>query len=347
MTSISVVMSVHNGLPFLQDCLSSLEKQTMRDFELIAVDDASTDGSLQVLRRLAEKDNRIRLIENKKNFGLTRSLNKALQVASGKYIARIDADDVCHPERFEKQFRFLEDNPQFSACGSGYRMIDGAGKTLRKAQRGLNDWQIRWLLGFNPPAPHPTCFFRRVDPSGNAIRYNEEFSTAQDYDLWSRLSTFGKTCVIPEMLIDYRRHDSAITVAKRDQQATNCAKIGRVNLEGRYPEDVLSEMTTFVEFFAYKVQADPRSIAAAVHGADAMLQFEKTNCGENFNWLRRMTAGLLAEGILSRGRGLSHPLSLLAFVFYARGHLPWLVAEVAREPGLAIKSLRSFFARPR
>ncbi|MEL7257156.1 MAG: glycosyltransferase family 2 protein, partial [Pseudomonadota bacterium] len=305
MLKISVVMSVHNGLPYLHECLASLERQTIDDFEIVIVDDASTDGSSDVLRQFCEKDPRARLIENKEKKGLTKSLNIALGIASGNYIARIDADDVCNSKRLEKQSRVLDENPQIFACASGYRMIDGKGKKLRTAQRGLEDWQVRWLLCFNPPAPHPTYFFRRVGPDGQEIRYNEDFVTAQDYELWSRLSTFGETCVIPEVLIDYRRHNSAITTTKREEQAINCAKIGHVNLKGRYPDDVLNDMSAFVDFFAYKLKANPQNIAAAVRGADAMLQFEKKTANRNSAWLKRMTAGILAEGVLSRGRGIA------------------------------------------
>ncbi|WP_338550513.1 glycosyltransferase family 2 protein [Roseovarius phycicola] len=344
MTKISVVMSVHNGLPYLRDCLASLEDQTETDVEFILVDDASTDGSLDVLKRFAKSNQHTHLIVNKQNKGLTKALNQALEVASGTYIARIDADDMCYPTRFEKQLRFMEDHPQIVACASGYRMVDDRGKTLRTARRELKDWQIRWLLSFNPPAPHPTYFFQRLDPNGRAIRYNEDFATAQDYDLWSRLSTLGETYVMPEVLIDYRRHSSAITSAKRDEQAENCAKIGLVNLKKRYPDDVLKQMSTFVDFFAYKQKADPKSIAAAVHGADTMLRADTTLSGHDSRWLKRMTAGLLAEGILSRGQGLTHLRTILAFLFQARAYLPWLLVAVAKEPGLMIKSLQGFFA---
>jgi len=344
MLNISVVMSVHNGLPYLHECLASLERQTIDDFEIIVVDDASTDGSSDLLKKFSKKNQNVRLVVNKEKTGLTKSLNIALGVASGKYIARIDADDVCHPARLQMQHQFMEENPQVFACASGYRMIDGKGKTLRTTKRGLEDWQIRWLLCFNPPAPHPTYFFRRVAPNGDAIRYNEDFVTAQDYELWSRLSTYGETCVLPEALIDYRRHNSAITATKREEQALNCAKIGYVNLKNRYPDDVLHEMSAFIDFFAYKLKANPQNIAAAVRGADAMLHFEKKSAQRNPAWLKRMTASILAEGVLSRGRGLAQPRAVLAFLFYARAHLPWLAAEIAREPGLAFKSLQGFFA---
>nr|WP_275116071.1 glycosyltransferase [Aliiroseovarius subalbicans] len=345
MPSISVVMAVHNAMPYLTDCLDGIGLQTFTDFECIIVDDASTDASSDFLKSAANADPRIRLLTNPDNIGLTRSLNRALKVASGKYIARIDADDICRPARLKQQFHFMETHPEVVACAAGYRMIDAKSRKIRTSNRGMDNWQIQWMLSFNPPAPHPTYFFRRLDTLGLPVMYNEDFLTAQDYELWSRLSKMGETFVLPEVLIDYRRHDKAITFARRAEQAVNCSKIGRAHLKNRYPEHVQMEMSALLDLFAYEAQAEPGTIAAAVQGAESMLRFEKQGAAHHFAWIRRTTAGLLADAILSRGGGAKNFRSFLAFVFFARRHLPWLLLEVVMEPALARKSLRSIFGR--
>lgn len=341
MPTISVVMSVYNAMPYLTACLDSIAQQTFADFECILVDDASEDGSAAVLKSAAEVDARIQVLTNSENIGLTRSLNKALEVATGKYIARIDADDLCHPDRLKRQFAFMEQHPDVIACASGYRMIDAKGRRLRTSKRGMDAWQTKWMLSFNPPAPHPTYFFRRIDPLGNAILYNAAFRTAQDYELWTRLNAMGQTCVLQDVLIDYRRHDKAITFARRSEQAANCAKIGVVQMNARYPEALRQELTVLADLFAYKKRATPELVADAVAGAEAMLRFDTADAGKHRQWLRRKVAAVLAEAVLSRGGGARDIRSLMAFLYHARRNLPWLALEVAREPALALKSLRS------
>ena len=340
MPRVSVVMAVHNGMAFLESAVGSVLSQTFADFEFIVVEDGSDDGSAEFLAGLT--DPRVTVLVNETNLGLTRSLNRALGVAQGEFIARIDADDLCHPDRLARQVAALDAAPGLVATATGHRMIDDTGRVIRVADRGLDDWQIRWLLGFNPPAPHPTYCFRRVGPDGAPVLYDETFRTAQDYDLWSRLSDMGETRVLEGALLDYRRHSGAITRTRRAEQARNCAVIGRRNLAARYPGDVLTALEPLVALFACEIEADGPSVTAARQGADAMLAHDLDTAPgpEHRRWLKRMTAALLAEAVLSRGRGLRRPGVVLKFLAEAKGYLPALVAKVAEDPGLALKSLR-------
>ncbi len=343
MPAVTVLMGVHNGEQFLRATLASIAAQTFTDYEFLIVDDASSDGSPAILVDAAGTDPRIRILTNKTNIGLTRSLNRGLDEARGDYIARIDADDVCLPQRLAVQHDFMESHPAEVGVTSGFEMIDGHGRSMRTVTEPLDDWQVRWLLGWNPPAPHPTFFFRRC-PDGKApIRYDEQFRTAQDFDLWGRLATYGPTRRLPQTLIQYRRHEGAITHAKRHEQAQNCAAIGQAHLAARLPIDVATKLEPLVALFSYNAEANPEILRTAVAGADAMILHDGRAAPTDAHrrWVKQMTAGLLADAVLSRGGGLSSPTITAAFAWYARGHLLYLARAVASDPGTAIKSLRN------
>ena len=341
--AISVLMAVHDGEPFLEQALESVFGQSFGDFELILIDDCSTDSSPRLLASAAARDSRVKLLTNAENLGLTKSLNLGLRQASGRYVARLDADDLCLPDRLAVQFRYMEDHPEYVAVACGYQVIDAEGRVRQTEAGGLDDWQVRWLGGFNPPAPHPAYFFRRLAQDGSPYLYDESFRTAQDFEFFSRLALDGKVAVLPRVLLKYRRHAGAITVAKRREQAANCARIGRENLRRRLPAEVFEKLEPLLRLFAYEVAADRAGIAAAVEGCDAMLAHDvkAAPTARHRRWLRRMTAGLLADAVLSRGGGLTRGSSLVAFVVEARAHLPALLAAVAAQPGLALKSLRN------
>ena len=342
MPVISILMAVHNGEQFLAETLASVAAQTFADFEFLIVDDASSDGSAAILASAAKDDERIRVITNETNLGLTKSLNRGLGEAKGEFIARIDADDVCLPQRLEVQLEYMREFPYFVGITSGYEMIDGEGRTLSRVDEALDSAQIEWLLGWNPPAPHPTYFFKRCPVGDEPIFYDEQYRTAQDFALWSRLAQLGPTARLPDVLIKYRRHEGAITHAKRHEQAQNCAEIGRANLAAHFPADVVAKLEPLNALFSYNAKADPATIASAVEGANAMLAHDaNARHATHKAWRQKMTAGILADAILSRGGGLSSPASIAAFVWHARWHLPALARAVLSDPGTAIKSLRN------
>lgn len=335
-------MAVHNGERFLAETLESVLGQSATDFEFVIVDDASDDGTPALLAAAAA-DARVRLVRNERNLGLTASLNVGLRQASGKYIARIDADDVCLSDRLERQHAFMESNPDHVAVACGYHVIDEVGRTVRTNRGGLDDWQIRWLGGFNPPAPHPTYFFRRMHDDGTSNLYDEAYRTAQDFELWSRLSLQGRTEVLPEVLVKYRRHPNVITVRKRREQAGNCARTGLENLKRRLPPEIVRQLGPLLALFAYEAPADRGTVAAAVAGCDAMLvhDLQSAPTARHRRWVRRMAAGLLADAILSRAGGLRSVPSTAAFLYHARRHLPALLGATIADPMLALKSIRN------
>lgn len=201
---VSVVMSVYNGEKYLNEAIDSILNQTFKNFEFIIINDASTDSSKSKI--LAFSDARIRLIDNDINLGLTRSLNKGISLATGKYIARMDADDISEPERLITQVKFLEKNPDICFCGSWFWLL-GEKEVITIPE---NDAEIRANLLRKNQFAHPTMMFRReIFDAG--IRYNESLLTSQDYELWTRLILQYKGANVPVPLLKYRMHCEQVT----------------------------------------------------------------------------------------------------------------------------------------
>ena len=178
-------MSVYNGEKFLRQSIESILKQSYIDFELIIIDDCSTDGSCSIIE--SYKDKRIRFIKNKKNMRLPASLNKGIRLAKGKYIARMDADDISMPERFAKQVAYLDAHNDIVVVGGGFQAIDEEGNELYKYHPLKGEKLTKYCL-MPSPLVHPSVMMRRDVIVDNNLFYDEQYSSAQDYDLWQRVS---------------------------------------------------------------------------------------------------------------------------------------------------------------
>jgi glycosyltransferase involved in cell wall biosynthesis len=220
-------MSVHNGSTFLNQALQSILDQTFADFEFIIVDDYSTDSSLQIIQEFAQKDPRIKIVHNQKNVGLTKSLNRAIQTAGGKYLARIDADDVSCKDRLEKQVGFLDSNTCYALVGTGAYIIDEGGKVIREAKYPTTSRELKESLIKYNPFFHSSIMIRRqaLDEVG---LYNEYFRFAQDYELYFRLARKYELANLPNLLICYRETRHSITSVKNRQQIL-CVIKARLN----------------------------------------------------------------------------------------------------------------------
>lgn len=206
MPKISVVMAVHNGLPFLQAAVDSILNQTCDDFEFLVVDDASTDGGLAILH--AYPDKRIRLVRNTKQSGLSQSLNQAIDLAQGKYVARMDHDDISLPLRLESQADFLDRHPAVDVVGAwAFTIGDRAGQIWKLP---LHDSEIRSELVFNPALVHSSVMFRRMAFLTKRLHYDPKLLRAQDYDLWCRAAGKIRFANIDKVLMHYRIHQRQI-----------------------------------------------------------------------------------------------------------------------------------------
>ncbi len=214
---VSVIMSVYNGERFLNDAIDSILCQTFSDFEFVIVDDKSIDNTNNILREYSKKDERIKIIKNSENIGLTKSLNKAIKQSKGTYIARIDADDISEPKRLEKQVRFMDDSSGVVLCGSLGWIIDGKGKKIKEKNLKTDYSDIKKSLLFNNQFIHSSLFIRKdiLDEEG---LYNENFKKSQDYELVLRLASKYKIVNLPDRLIRWRMNYNSLSWSDKEQE---------------------------------------------------------------------------------------------------------------------------------
>jgi glycosyltransferase involved in cell wall biosynthesis len=206
---ISVVLPVYNAAPFLAQAVDSILAQTFADFELIVLDDGSTDATPAILQRYAS-DGRVRLLRQP-NAGVVPTLNRGLDLCTGELIARMDADDIAHPRRLEAQVRFMSMRPEVGLLGTAYRLIDAQGRDLGAQPVALNDLAIRWASLLTSPFAHPTVMMRRATLERHGLRYSAEAETVEDYDLFARSLEFWRGANLDQPLLQYRVHGQSNT----------------------------------------------------------------------------------------------------------------------------------------
>lgn len=211
MPYISIIMSVYNAEKYLPQAVESILNQSFSDFEFIIIEDCSTDNSLQILKEYEKKDSRIKLIqkpENKKMQGFIENLNIGLKEAKGRYIARMDADDISYPNRLEKQVSFLDKNPDIFVVGSSVNLIDEQNQFIRKLEAKEVDSDIKHLMIKKVSMYHPVIMFRNE----KNIEYREKIYYCEDYDFYLRLIHQNKKFYnFVEPLLDYRILQSSIS----------------------------------------------------------------------------------------------------------------------------------------
>lgn len=216
---VSVLMSVYSEpLEWIKQAIDSILNQTFSDFEFIIINDKPDRTELADFLELeARKDIRIKIHTNTVNLGLTKSLNVGLKLCKGKYIARMDADDISMPTRFAKQVAFMDTHPEVIVCGSRINIF---GRRLRFSFNCFfeNDIDIRGQMLHNSGIAHPSAIIRHDILRQHNITYDESFKSAQDYRLWEQLWDFGKFHNLQTPLIYYRISKHQITNAKRESQ---------------------------------------------------------------------------------------------------------------------------------
>lgn len=227
---ISIILPVFNAEPYLKECLASLKAQTFRDFEVLIFDDASTDRSHGIL--MAFDDPRFHVERSRQNKGYAVYLNQGIEKARGRYIARMDADDICHPERLQKQFDFLESHPEIGICGTGYEVFGNI--EAKQFFKPDSDEAIRWMLMFDNPFQHPTVMMRRSVLMDHGLRYLQDLMPTEDYELWSRLLKVTKGANLPESLLRYRSHAGQESSARRERQLAIHEMVATDNVNAFY-----------------------------------------------------------------------------------------------------------------
>jgi glycosyltransferase involved in cell wall biosynthesis len=223
---ISVVMPVYNAARWLNEAITSIGRQSVKRIELIIIDDGSDDSSPALASRAAEQDSRIRVVR-RLHRGLSATLNEGIALARAAFIARMDADDISHPYRLERQMAFLASHPEISAVGSWAELIDQDGRPAGSLTPESDpSWLEQFLIRQNPFI-HASMFMRAV-----AVRqvggYREIVEGAEDYDLWLRLSHQTRLAILPKFLISHRRHGASAS-ARRATTQLLAARLARTS----------------------------------------------------------------------------------------------------------------------
>lgn len=213
---VSVIMPVYNSEQYISCSVKSILNQSYTNFEFIIIDDASTDETYKKLLEFKKKDKRIILIKNKKNEGVTKSLNKAIKIARGEYIIRMDADDWSYPDRFKFQIELMENNPDVVVSGSYIEICDSELKTKNLRKYHLDNDTIRKHIFRYSPFAHPATIW--ITKVLKQHPYNAAIEVSQDYELYFRVGKIGKFMNLDKPLLKLRMHNNSVSANKSGLQ---------------------------------------------------------------------------------------------------------------------------------
>lgn len=230
--TVTVLLPAYNAAAWLKTALASIFNQSFRDFELLVMDDGSTDTTAQILSRYS--DPRMRVVREARNRGLVDVLNHGIELARGKFLARMDADDIAHPRRLELQAAFLERHLEIGVCGTWFRTTQGSRRISIRPPTEHDD--ITAHLFFRSPFGHPTVMIRRDFLEKSGLRYDVSARHAEDFDLWVRARPWVRFANLPSFLLEYRSHPEQVSSGHLDTQRQSAARIRLRQLASMLPQ---------------------------------------------------------------------------------------------------------------
>lgn len=219
---VTVLMPVYNGESYLCEAIESILQQSYTNFEFLILNDGSSDRSEEIIRSYT--DSRIRLINNATNMQLIATLNRGLDQAQGKYIVRMDADDISLPQRIERQVEWLEKNPEYGLVGSWFEDFNGT-DTIRTIKYSSDDTHIRIRHLYQTHIAHPTAVLRKSVIDKHNLRFDPDFVHGEDYAFWVQMSAYCKLSNYPEMLVRKRDHPQNVSNKYAQIQSDTCARV--------------------------------------------------------------------------------------------------------------------------
>lgn len=247
-----------NGEAYLADALRSILSQSFRDFELIVIDDGSTDNTTAILEQFQREDERIRLCRQS-HGGTAAAVNHGMSLAAGEYIARMDADDVCARERFETQVKYLDNHPDVGICGTWIEIF-GMGRS-EIVRYPCDDGTIRSRLLFESPLAQPAVMLRRSVVTQDRLSYDTT-ALAEDYDLWVRASRHTRFANIPAVLLRYRVHPNQIGSRLKEEQDASAQHIRLAQLHCLGIRPSASEADLHNDLSRWRFKAAPEFLRA-------------------------------------------------------------------------------------
>lgn len=224
MPRVTVLMPTYNVAPYVREAIDSVLQQTYHDFELLVIDDCSTDDTVSVVRSI--NDPRIRIIQNEKNVGLAENLNRGLSHITTEYVARMDGDDIAEPFWLEREIAILDSYPEIGICSGGFERF-GTVKSLVRFPERHEDSMANMLFECSVIVPT----FRMSLYRDHGLRYSTEAFPAEDYRFWAECLRVTRIYNIQETLFHYRMHPTQICTARREEQQRKVAQVRRYMLE--------------------------------------------------------------------------------------------------------------------
>jgi len=227
---VSIIMPCYNAERFLKKAIESMLNQTFTDFEFIIIDDCSTDRSAAIIHEYIKDDPRIRYIKNDKNRGVASSLNIGINNSNGKFIARMDADDISAPERLKKQIEHMKNNPDCVACGSDIIIINEHGSIIGSRKYLYSNKTIKKNIHRASCFAHPTVIIRAETLRNNGLLYSISLPWVEDFDLWFKLSEHGEFSNLEESLLYYRLSSSSVKNSHCKESLRNTIRLKVMNM---------------------------------------------------------------------------------------------------------------------
>ena len=337
-------MAARNAEAYVEEAIGSLLAQSWTHLELIVVDDGSTDSTNDRLAALAERDPRIRILINETNLGLAASLNRAIDVARGDLLARMDADDIAVPDRLRRQVAAFTADPALVLLGSNVRQISASGHPHETTDLPLDDWTIRCVgLSLNPFA-HPTVMMRAAPFRQTGLRYDASFETTQDWELWLRLMQHGRVVNVSEPLVEQRMHTGSVSARRRQQQRDNSLRIqqaytARFLGEGAWSRDRFVLMNEVFYDDRRSAESSGQDLVAACRVAlDLLAAVERRYPDQDCTGYRRFVIDrCLRMGLVPPGRRGAAGLTIRLLMGYPAATLRAVLRLAARQLRGSIK----------
>lgn len=220
--AVTVLMPAFNAGPMLREAVDSILAQTFTDFEFLVLDDGSTDGTVEALRSMG--DSRLRIVSNPCNLGLIATLNRGIELARAPLLARMDADDLAHPQRLQRQVEVLAQRPDLALVGTWARVIDETGRPIGQLSPPHRQEELVLAVLDSSPFVHPSVM-ARTGVLRHLGGYPTDAPHAEDYALWARLLLSHEAANIPEMLLDYRVHPGQVSQRKMKLQRQTADRV--------------------------------------------------------------------------------------------------------------------------
>ncbi len=302
---VSILFPVYNAEVYLEQAVRSLQTQSFENFEVLAYDDGSTDGSWDLLNRLG--DDRFRLFRNDRNLGYVVGLNRGIEEARGEYLARMDADDEAHSTRLEQQVGVLDGDLSLGIVGTGCRLIDEEGSVTGQILKPESDVEIRWMALLDNPFVHPTVMMRREILIKHGLRYREELIPTEDYALWIEILQHSKGRNLKEPLLRYRWHPAQISQGKRDRQLVVHDAIAQEVIQTWLPAVEISakevgKLRRWIQGESWKVLGGRQTRSRMVgKWIELFESFQQTQKSDDLNGVRNTVRNQVLRGIRQAG----------------------------------------------